>query len=196
MNDSPLTTNPEVILHILSFISNSPPQSRSEPAYVTITRRNAALARLALVSRPFQQTTYSVLYGDLRIPWMADKVHILSIAFEDNPSLPPLVLRLEAAAVQESMWITNKVDAIAREDVHGKLLARAGNFNALEKLAGAAWVASGHGAWRNFGVEELGDLVAKVAGVRDVVAEGFALPFGGKRFVEQVAKPSPPASRR
>ncbi|KAL8286619.1 hypothetical protein RQP46_004147 [Phenoliferia psychrophenolica] len=86
---------PEILLHILSFVSDS----YSGYDYSHLNHRNAGLASLALVNRAFQAATYSVLYGDLRLAWMGDKVWRLLEAFDGNPQLLPLVRRLEANAV-------------------------------------------------------------------------------------------------
>ncbi|KAL8286680.1 hypothetical protein RQP46_004208 [Phenoliferia psychrophenolica] len=92
---------PEILLHILSYSSNS----YASDEYIDLNERNADLASLALVSRAFQAATYSVLYGDLRLAWMADKVKALRSSFNENPQLLPLVRRLEATAVPEDTFV-------------------------------------------------------------------------------------------
>ncbi|KAL8286677.1 hypothetical protein RQP46_004205 [Phenoliferia psychrophenolica] len=96
-----LTFPPEVLLHILSFASDS----YSSHHYTNLNKRNADLASLALVSRTFQEATYSVLYGDLRLAWMGDKVKKLLRTFQENDPLFLLVRRLEATAVHRNDWV-------------------------------------------------------------------------------------------
>ncbi|KAL8286635.1 hypothetical protein RQP46_004163 [Phenoliferia psychrophenolica] len=96
---------PEILLHILSFVSDS----YSGYDYSHLSHRNAGLAPLALVNRAFQAATYSVLYGDLRLAWMSDKVWRLFESFDGNPQLLPLVRRLEATAVNVEDWVTEQL---------------------------------------------------------------------------------------
>ncbi|KAL8286747.1 hypothetical protein RQP46_004275 [Phenoliferia psychrophenolica] len=96
-----LSFPPEILLLILSFAS----EITHLESYLDLSDRNVALAQLALVSRDFRAAAYSVLYGDLRLPWMADTVIKLHHSFNNNPNLLPLVRRLEACAVDEETWV-------------------------------------------------------------------------------------------
>ncbi|KAL8286678.1 hypothetical protein RQP46_004206 [Phenoliferia psychrophenolica] len=99
------TFPPEILLHILSFAS----ESYSGHHYADLNQRNADLASLALVSRTFQAGTYPVLYGDLRLAWMADKVKKLQKSFQTNAHLVPLVRRLEATTVRVDEYIVHQL---------------------------------------------------------------------------------------
>ncbi|KAL8286679.1 hypothetical protein RQP46_004207 [Phenoliferia psychrophenolica] len=81
-----------------------------------MNERNVDLASLALVSRAFQAATYSVLYGDLGLAWMADKVRRLRKSFKSNPNLLPLVRRLEATAVHQDEWIEYQLATASDDD--------------------------------------------------------------------------------
>ncbi|KAL8286661.1 hypothetical protein RQP46_004189 [Phenoliferia psychrophenolica] len=177
-----LTFPPEVLLHIISFAS----ESLSGEHYMDLNERNADLASLALVNRAFQEATYSVLYGDLRLSWVADKVKMLFRSFEENHHLLPLVRRLEATALHRTAWINDQVK-IARdnadhlkqasfdtyceqegieedsqewlqvvEDTFGSKNSALEEAWAVEfrKDAEDAWKRNGHGAWRSQGNRE------------------------------------------
>ncbi|KAL8286748.1 hypothetical protein RQP46_004276 [Phenoliferia psychrophenolica] len=92
---------PEILLHIISLST----AHTSWDLFPDLSDRNVALVQLALVSRAFRAATYSVLYGDLRLPWMADTVKKLYQSFANNPNLLPLVRRLEACAITEHHWV-------------------------------------------------------------------------------------------
>ncbi|KAL8286778.1 hypothetical protein RQP46_004306 [Phenoliferia psychrophenolica] len=168
-----LSFPPEVLLLVLSFASDSYIGGEAE----TLNARNAELARIALVSRAFQAATYSVLYGDLRLPWMADTVKQLRKSFSKNSQLLPLVRRLEASAVDEYAWVEDDYDSRSsdeqvREEWLESYCERNGieeesdewiglNENPIEDGDAAddfeddmrsdakmAWSASGHGAWQ------------------------------------------------
>ncbi|KAL8279522.1 hypothetical protein RQP46_008084 [Phenoliferia psychrophenolica] len=74
-----------------------------------IAVRNRLLAPLALVSRSWQAATYSLLYGDLRIIWLAGNITRLLESFSRNPILRPMVRQLETKAVDGEEWIDNWV---------------------------------------------------------------------------------------
>ncbi|KAL8286660.1 hypothetical protein RQP46_004188 [Phenoliferia psychrophenolica] len=194
---------PEILLHILSFASNS----YSGEHYTVLNERNADLARLARVSRAFQEGTYSVLYGDLRVVWFADKVKKLQKAFKANAHLLPIVRRLEATAVDEFDWRQYHIDG-PRDDARSKeawlkayckqkeikkdsqewlLIMEGGNHEAegewdmvLLHDAGYAWNKNAHGAWKGKGkgnpegARELLDIVASAPALRSVVVREFA----------------------
>ncbi|KAL8286610.1 hypothetical protein RQP46_004138 [Phenoliferia psychrophenolica] len=103
---------PEILLHILSYASD--PYSGEH--YINPIERNADLARFALVGRAFQQATYSVLYGDLRLAWMGDKVKKLQNSFKNDKRLLLLVRRLDAFAVSEDAWIEYKLQNLDPND--------------------------------------------------------------------------------
>ncbi|KAL8286611.1 hypothetical protein RQP46_004139 [Phenoliferia psychrophenolica] len=195
---------PEVLLQILSFISDS----YYGQHHIDSEDRNAGLASLSLVNRAFQEATYSVLYGDLRLAWMADKVKKLRKSFSCNPNLLPLIRRLEATAVHRGEWIEYQLENPSEyadawkqawfkayceregivEDSHDWLRmmedgledSSAGDARAEDMWSDAedAWARRGHGQWEGFrnleGALELLDIIASTPALRTLVVREFA----------------------
>ncbi|KAL8286744.1 hypothetical protein RQP46_004272 [Phenoliferia psychrophenolica] len=169
----------EILILILSFVSDSYTTPRYIGSlYQILIARNAGLAPLALVNRAFQAATYSDLYGDLRLAWMADTLSHLHKSFSANSELLPLVRRLEACAVSETGWVETNCErkrgnGYLRELWLDSLIVREGIMEGSERwdrllnlsieegigaddficdMRDAAqddWDTAGHGAWRD-----------------------------------------------
>ncbi|KAL8286636.1 hypothetical protein RQP46_004164 [Phenoliferia psychrophenolica] len=196
----PLTFPPEILLHILFYTSDS----YSSRDYTDLNERNADLAGLALVSRAFQAATYSVLYGDLRLAWMADKVRKLRTSFNENAQLLPLVRRLEATAVPEDTfvihhrcqrngleedsqeWLQVMEDGFKDRAVEDSPLRDAWAADTTRD-AKYAWDTKGHGTWageRNpEGSREFLDVIASAPALRSVAVRDFAKKLDATAFL-------------
>ncbi|KAK4703933.1 hypothetical protein P7C70_g2287, partial [Phenoliferia sp. Uapishka_3] len=93
----PLPT--EILVEILKVASDLSRRRLSTPH-----ERSTSLATFALVSRQFQRSAYSVLYGDLRVPWQAGTVLRLLRSLRANPSLGRVTRSLSALAIDAHEW--------------------------------------------------------------------------------------------
>ncbi|KAK4699744.1 hypothetical protein P7C70_g6515, partial [Phenoliferia sp. Uapishka_3] len=97
---------PEILTRILDECTASERYSFENPGV-----RNKKLALLARVSADFQRAAYSLLYGHLKIEWLAGNGQKLLDTFQLNAALPRLVLSIlvEAPCSREE-WVDERVD--------------------------------------------------------------------------------------
>ncbi|KAL8281352.1 hypothetical protein RQP46_006386 [Phenoliferia psychrophenolica] len=100
---------PEVLLLIVAETTSSDTHNDGEDEFTT--ERNSTLVRLALVSSEFQRAVQTVLYGDLRLVWFANRVKLLFDTLERNPSLLLLIRSIEASSVMPDKWCNDRVRA-------------------------------------------------------------------------------------
>ncbi|KAL8280553.1 hypothetical protein RQP46_007201 [Phenoliferia psychrophenolica] len=105
---SPVDSNelpipPEILTVILELSLLSPR---------LIKDRNSRLLDLALVSRQFQPVAYDLLWGDLRVSWLAGTAMRVQRSLRANRSLAPIVKRLQVNAVDQRAWISAWVHRI------------------------------------------------------------------------------------
>lgn len=114
---------PELLTQVI-ILSTHRVEYSDDSADDYLVERNRQLSALALVSSDFQRAAYSVLYGDLRLAWLARSVQRLTRSFEDNTALLPLVRSLEVSSVDRRDWCADQ--AHFEEDLEKSM--RIGSF--------------------------------------------------------------------
>ncbi|KAK4697655.1 hypothetical protein P7C70_g8178, partial [Phenoliferia sp. Uapishka_3] len=189
---------PEILTLIIvttSATHHSKSQENDPRPFVTLydyphshSARNAILAPLALVSRAFQQATYSVLYADLRLRWLSSTVTLLRVSLSANLDLLGLVRRLEVTAVPYATWHAEKVEAAVdkrEEDIESDYFQGVPNDSEeaweqeLDHNVRMDWYASGNARWSGaegvlaLGAHEVLELLDIMPNVQAVVIRGF-----------------------
>ena len=100
---------PEVLVDILEL-------SLLDPTWGSIPLRNARLLSLALLSKQFQPPAYSILYGDLRLHFLAGTADKLRQSLRANRTLAPLVARLEVKSVESRVWCQSWVTDVLEDE--------------------------------------------------------------------------------
>lgn len=163
-----------------------------------ITERNTLLCPLALVSTQFRDPVYDVLYGDLRVDWIASVITKLVKSFKKNRQLLKLVRRLEASApteedvarrihayIDEVTEDPERVDQFVDDYCEESGLEMEdqdwdsvlGEWKESEELWAEAEDAQPDDAWAdredNSGVHELLVVLEKMTNLRTLIVHGF-----------------------